>query len=377
MRICRKVGATAGAVVLALVAAPPNPAFADGVRESQWYLKTMKVSQTRTISTGAGIVVAVVDTGTYPHPDLQRNLLRGIDETANGVGTGHTDNAGHGTGMASLIAAHGRSPGNGIQGIAPSAKILPVRIAKKESGISVAAMADGIAWAASQRANVINVSAGAGPAFALQDAVGDAIENDIVVVAAVGNTSKGAIVSYPAAVSGVLAVGAVGRDGQHASISVKDSKVQICAPGVDITSAEPKDRYAVADGTSGATAIVSGAVALVRAKFPQLSAEEVIHRLTATADDIGPPGRDDECGFGRLNIVKALTANVPPLQGSADPTPSADTTTAAASAPAPTGAAPDAEAGGGSAPVILGGLVGLLVAGGLAVMLAVRRRRNG
>jgi type VII secretion-associated serine protease mycosin len=320
----------------------------------------------------------VVDTGTYPHPDLRRNLLRGIDETAAGTGTGHTDDAGHGTGMASLIAAHGRSSGNGIQGIAPSAKILPVRIAKKESGISVAAMAEGIAWAASQRANVINVSAGAGPAFALQDAVGDAIENDIVVVAAVGNTSKGAIVSYPAAVSGVLAVGAVGRDGQHASISVKDSKVQICAPGVDITSAEPKDRYAVADGTSGATAIVSGAVALVRAKFPRLAADEVVHRLTATADDIGPPGRDDECGFGRLNIVKALTADVPPL-GGGESAPSSDPTTAAASAPAPvgTGAAPETEAAGGGTPVVLGGLVGLVVAGGLAVMWAVRRRRNG
>jgi type VII secretion-associated serine protease mycosin len=377
LKVRGKVAATIGAALFATLSTPSSPAFADNVRDRQWYLQSLKISQTRTITTGSGIVVAVVDTGTYPHPDLRRNILDGIDQASGGGGDGKTDANGHGTRMAALIAGHGRGTSSGIQGIAPTAKILPVRISKTGRSIDSSVMAKGVAWAASNGAKVINISASTGPGFDLQDAVSAAANEDVVVVAAVGNTSSDAIVNYPAAFDGVLAVGATGRDGKHASVSVKDAKVQICAPGVDIISAQPRERHGTASGTSDSAAIVSGAAALVRAKFPQLSAEEVVHRLTATADDIGPPGRDDECGFGRLNIVKALTANVPPLQGSADSTPSADTTTAAASAPAPTGAAPDAEAAGGSAPVILGGLVGLAVAGGLAVMLAVRRRRNG
>jgi subtilisin family serine protease len=236
--------------------------------------------------------------------------------------------------------------------------------------------AKGIKWATSQGANVINFSASTGPGFELQDAVGAAIDRDVIVVAAVGNTSSDAIISYPAAFDGVLAVGATGRNGKHASVSVKDSKIQICAPGVEITSAQPKDAYGAASGTSDSTAIVSGAAALVRAKFPRLSAEEVVHRLTATADDIGPPGRDDECGFGRLNIVEALTAEVPPIGGAATPAPSAVTTTSPA-APSPAAsdfAAP--ENSSGSSPLLWGGLVGLVVAGGLVAILALRRRRT-
>ncbi len=75
--------------------------------------------------------------------------------------------------------------------------------------------------------------------------------------------------------------------------------------------------YAPVSGTSAATAIIAGAAALVRSKYPDLSAAEVVHRLTSTADDKGPPGRDHEYGYGVVNLVKALTADVPPLQPTA------------------------------------------------------------
>ncbi len=376
MKSCVKVCAATAIATLAIAAVSPSPAFADRARDSQWHLKTLAVSQAHAISTGSGVTVAVADTGIYPHPDLRKNLVAGIDEIAPSGGNGQKDEAGHGTGMASLIAAHGRSSADGIQGIAPSAKIMPVRIAKKESGISVSDMAKGIAWANSQGAEVINVSAGAGPAFELIDAVGSALDNEVIVVAAIGNSSKGAIASYPAAIDGVLAVGATGRNGQYSDVSVKSSKVQICAPGVDITTAQPSKKYVVSDGTSGASAIVSGAAALVRAKYPQLSAEDVVHRLTATADDIGPPGRDDECGFGRLNIVKALTADVPPLGTTTAPS-AAVTTSAAAPSPGPSDevAAPQ-EPASSSTPLLLGGLAGLVIAGALVAVLALRHRRS-
>jgi len=176
----------------------------------------------------------------------------------------------------------------------------------------------------------------------------------------------------------VLAVGAVDRSGKHASFSVTGPAVQICAPGVDIVAPEPRNKYVEIDGTSPATAIVSGAAALVRAKFPQLSAPDVIHRLTATATDIGKPGRDDECGFGLLNIVKALTADVPPLNASGVPTPSpsAGATTPAAGPTPSAVAAPETTPTSKTTVFVVLGVILVVLLGGLFAFLAVRRRNT-
>jgi type VII secretion-associated serine protease mycosin len=381
LNIHRVLSTAVGAFAVAAMSLPPMPAFADSIRDRQWYLQSLDISRAHAITEGSGVVVAVIDTGTHPHPDIRRNLIAGIDETANGSGNGQTDVVGHGTGMASLIAAHGRSSNSGVLGIAPAAKIMPVRVTRTGNNIVADEMARGIGWATSRHARVINVSAGAGPADELEQAVSTAIADDIVVIAAVGNTSNGVIIDYPAALDGVLAVGATGRDGEHASVSIKSAKIQLCAPGVDITTARPGGGYSTASGTSDATAIVSGAVALVRAKFPRLSGPEVVHRLAATADDNGPPGRDDECGFGRLNIVKALTADVPPLAGAtAAPAP---TVTSAGSVQdgyldpgATTATTPAAQPASNSTPLLLGTLSGLVVAGGVVGFLVLRRRRR-
>ncbi|MCY1140789.1 S8 family serine peptidase [Actinoplanes sp. Pm04-4] len=343
-------------------------------------MKSLNLSATRTISTGSGVTVAVLDSGSFPHPDIRKNLLAGSDQTSSHHRDGRSDNDGHGTRMAALIAGHGRGTTRGIQGIAPSAKVLPVVITADGRG-HADLMARGVAWASSQKAQIINISGVAGPGFELQDAIDEALDDDIVVVAAVGNTSSDAIINYPAAFDGVLAVGATGRDGDYSSSSVKDEKVQICAPGVDIISAQPPDRYGSATGTSDSTAIASGAAALIRAKFPNLSAKEVVHRLTATADDIGPPGRDDECGFGRLNIVKALTADVPPLEGGGNAS-SAPTSGASSAAGAvrPEFASPGAAAASEPASSnngwLWGGLAGVIAAVGVVVGLVLRRRRT-
>jgi subtilisin family serine protease len=284
--------------------------------------------------------------------------------------------------MAALIAGHGHGSSSGIQGIAPSAKILPVIITKTGREINPRVMARGVEWATGERAAVINISSGGGPSFDLRDAVEAAINKNVVVVAAVGNASSEAIINYPAAFDGVLAVGATGRSGQHSSISVKDSRIQICAPGVDIISARRNKGYGTATGTSDSTAIVSGAVALIRSKFPELSAKEVVHRLTATADDIGAPGRDDECGFGRLNIVKALTAEVAPLEAGNGASPSGGGSPSVGSGDgrsgfsSPEAGAPRDEGSAGSGRVwVFGGLAGLLAA--LGVLGLVRLRRRG
>jgi subtilisin family serine protease len=204
----------------------------------------------------------------------------------------------------------------------------------------------------------------------MQDAIKLAHDKDVLVVAAAGSKDQDVVAAYPAAMPGVLSVGASDRHGRAADIAVSSKTVQICAPGVKIEGAYPKNRYISGNGSSAATAIVSGAAALIRAKFPGLSAQDVIHRLTATATDNGPPGRDDKCGYGVLNIVKALTANVPPLQSTSSgppPTSAAPRTSAAA--------APQSKKANRSTPAVIGGLAVAAVVGGLAAFLLIRRRR--
>ncbi|MFI5889366.1 S8 family serine peptidase [Actinoplanes sp. NPDC051513] len=382
-----RIAAAAGALTLAaVVGLPAAPAYADGVRNDQWYLKSLNIAQAHALSKGSGVTVAVMDTGVYPHPDLKRNVLAGANFLPGGKGDGRTDPDGHGTNMAALIAAYGKNGDSGVLGLAPSAKILPIKIADKGNALSLDGAIKGVGWAVDNGAKVINISAATGPSAGLIDAVNDAIDDDVVVVASVGNTGQDSVIGYPAAIEGVIAVGAVDKSGNHASLSLIDKRVDICAPGVDITTAEPKDRYADADGTSLSTAIVAGAVALVRSKFPGMSGPEVVHRLEATADDIGPAGRDDECGYGKLNVVKALTADVAPL-GSASASAAAPAASATGNGkagyidPAATTAAAqpeadDAEPASSSTPLIFGVLAGLVVAGGVIALLVVRRRRS-
>jgi type VII secretion-associated serine protease mycosin len=347
----------------------PRISYADDIRNAQWHINDLGLKEAHQLTTGSGIVVGVVDSGVDPHPDLRRNLLEGYD-VGSSDGGGKVDRTGHGTEMAGLIAAHGQANGAGALGVAPSAKILPVRDSNSEN-LSTDSISAAIEWAARHDASVINVSMGTVPSLALQDAIQAAKAEDAIVVASAGNRSTSGEVAYPAAMPGVLAVGASDRAGKHASFSLAGKEVQICGPGVDIVSTRPAGKYVKADGTSAATSIVSGAAALVRAKFPELSAPEVIHRLTATADDVGAPGRDDECGFGVLNIVKALTADVPPLAGTAAPAGSPPAGSAGSAAQ------PETEDSGSSLPLAIGGIgIGLLLVGGLLAFLVNRRRKG-
>jgi type VII secretion-associated serine protease mycosin len=376
-------GFHAGVAAIALVTAialPANPAQADSIRSSEWHLTYLKVAQAQLITKGSGVIVGVVDSGVFPHQDLRRNLLKGADVATSDNSNGQVDQEGHGTEMAGLIAGHGRSASGGVLGIAPAAKILPVKISVVADRFGSIQLGNGIKWAAEHSAKVINVSAVTGPTSNLRDGIAAASHTDAVVIAGTGNLSKGSSVGFPAAMPGVLAVGAIDRSGKHAAFSVTGPATQICAPGVDVVAPEPKNKYVKINGTSPATAIVSGAAALVRAKFPQLSAQEVIHRLTATATDIGKPGRDDECGYGVLNIVKALTANVPPLENSVTTAPSVSASAAAtlptAAATTPTAEGPETTPTSKATVLVVLGVIVVLVAGGLFAFLAVRRRKS-
>jgi type VII secretion-associated serine protease mycosin len=342
-------------VVLALgVLAGPQPAFADPIRDAQWHLGYLNIAAAQEYTRGEGVTVAVVDSGVDPnHPDLAGSVVPGTDVTIGELNLGedprgYTDQGGHGTAMAGLIASHGRA-----LGIAPAAKIQPVRVFLGV-GVEGPYVARGIQWAAEHGAKVMNLSLAATNDNELRAAIETAQRNDIVVVAAAGNPPDDINVAYPAAYPGVLAVASIDRNGTRKS-SVVGPEVMIAAPGVDIMAPTIKGGYGLRTGTSDATAIVSGAVALIRSRYPQLTAPEVIDLITSTADDAGQKGRDPEYGYGILNIVRALRTP-PPVQ----------TTGPTAVAPPPT------STGRHMWPWITGIAIALLIAAG--GVTAARRR---
>lgn len=279
----------AGALVWGLAAAP---ALADSTRDQQWPLQAYQAdTKVWPISQGDGVTVAVIDTGTQAdHQDLTGQVLPGADFSGDQT-DGRVDKDGHGTGMASLIAGHGHGDQaqDGVMGLAPKAKILPVRIALASAGDVQAGpdskFPDALRYAVDHGAKVVNMSFG-GPMRTSPDdraAVSYAMAHDVVLVAATGNL--GSVVSYPAAFPGVVAVGAIDRQGNVWDHSNRGPETTLVAPGVGITSAGNKSAtdYRYANGTSDATAYVSAIAALVRSKYPALSAGQVIRRMITSA----------------------------------------------------------------------------------------------
>jgi membrane-anchored mycosin MYCP len=291
-----------------------NPAFAETRRQRQWYLENLNITQVQKVSRGQGVTAAVVDSGVdCGHPDLAGQTLRGVRVDGQ-TGDGCTDADGHGTHMASIIAATAAGT-DGVLGIAPGVKILPVKTSAGTAGGDVAALKAGIRAAADNGAKVINLSVSAEVSAIDTSDIEYALSKDAVVVAAAGNTSAGQTkVMWPARVPGVIAVTGYNKQGTFWSGSAQGAEAVISAPAEDILAASSRSSYAsgytTGNGTSDATAIVSAIVALIRAKYPNLNAASVINRLISTADDAGPPGRDSQYGFGKVNPLKALTATV-------------------------------------------------------------------
>jgi type VII secretion-associated serine protease mycosin len=315
---------TVWVALTAIVIASDRVAHADPIRDQQWHLAFLDVATAHRTSQGEGTLVAVVDTGVdASHPDLAGAVTVGMEFGQPGDGRSDTD--GHGTAMAGLISGRGRGAAGGVLGIAPRSTIMPVRtLPGGPVGGDPANLGAGIRWAVENGAKVICVAAITSEDPAINTAIEAAAQADIVIVAGVGNLPGDSRVGYPARLPGVLAVGGVDRAGNHAPISATGPEVALVAPAVEIVSTGAFGQYTKGTGTSEATAIVAGAAALVRARFPHLSAADVIHRLTATAVDRGPPGRDEQYGYGILNLVAALTADVPPRSALPSPPVRAD-----------------------------------------------------
>ncbi|MQA09616.1 MAG: type VII secretion-associated serine protease mycosin [Pseudonocardiaceae bacterium] len=327
--------------------------------EAPWGQKHLRIEEAHQFATGEGEKVAVIDTGVNQHNFFSKPVEPGGDYVENGK-DGLTDCDGHGTEVAGIIAGNPpRGQNIAFRGVAPGAQIMSIRQTSKnfksgggpqgeeKTAGSTETLAKAVMVAANRGASVINISVDncrpAGPISAaeqqLQAAIRTAVDDhNAVVVAAAGNTSDAcqqndqpdvnnptSIVTPPWFADDVLSVAAIQEDGSVADFSVRGPWVSVAAPGTNIVSLDPADPTQLANrqaegnqepgpiqGTSFAAPYVSGVVALVRERFPQLSARQVMNRITSTAQHpAAPGGRDSFIGSGVVNPIAALTGIVP------------------------------------------------------------------
>lgn len=301
---------------LAHVAEVPDDPFYG----TQWGLPRVGAPAAWGLSSGAGVTVAVVDTGVdLTHPDLQGRLLPGYDFINDDALP--SDDNGHGTRMSGVIAAT-RDNGLGVSGVAPEAMLLPIKALDGQGQGPYSAVASGIVYAVDQGARVINLSlAGAAPSGLLQDAVDYALAHDRVVVAAAGNFGSDLVV-YPAATPGVVAVGAIASSDTRWSYSNYGAWVSVAAPGVEVATTSLAGSYSTSTGTSPAAAFGSGVFALLLGGQPALTRQQAVQRVQDGAVDLGPDGWDPYYGAGRVDAYAALVpggSGAPPPDR-ADPT---------------------------------------------------------
>jgi subtilisin family serine protease len=364
----------------AAVFLPAAPAYADGIRDDQWYLGALNVTDAQARTLGQGVVVAVVDTGIdASHQDLASALLPPVMIDGSTESTAF-DPDGHGTALAGIIAGqgHGANRQNGVIGIAPGAKVLPVVFragaSPDETGKAVDAdqLAAGINVAVQRGAKVICVGYSVAGNPNLRDAVAAANRAGAIVVAADGNRTSETFPPFPAAYDGVLAAVPLGGDGTLLVTSASGRRLGFGVPGEKIMTTNAGGEYRV-DAGSASPAILAGAIALVWAAHPDLPADELVHRLSATAVDGGVKGPDAEYGQGKLDLVAALTAEVKPLHTAApSPSPTQAPPSPSASASARPAAAPPV------APRGLGGwllMLPLVAVVGVLAVIAIRAER--
>lgn len=312
------------AATLLVVASPLGAlpaAQADEVRSLEYWLSDYGFTDAWKTTRGAGVTVAVIDTGVDGSvPELAGAVVGGTD--LSGLGTadgqtpvGHED--WHGTAVAELIAGRGTGGSNGVMGVAPESSLLSISVELGEGAVgSDQQIADAVRWAVDHGAKVINLSLTRNSLDWPQswdDAFSYAFDHDAVIVAAAGNRGTGTEeVGAPATIPGVVAVAGVDRDGTASQdASSQGTTIAVAAPSEGLVAIDPGGSPRIWSGTSGAAPIVSGLAALIRAAHPELDADDVVNRLIATADPKGDTVPGPIYGYGLIDAAAAVTANVP------------------------------------------------------------------
>ncbi|MFJ6653037.1 S8 family serine peptidase [Microbacterium sp. NPDC091313] len=328
----RRVIAAAAAVALAgtLVGAasasptPPVPEDpTDPVRAGEYWLDQYGIRQAWETTRGAGVKIAVIDTGIGRTPPEFAGVVGGTDVSDLGSADGRTPVGGresdHGSWVASLAAARGDADGRGMVGVAPEAELLSVSIDIEGSVVPVSdQIAEGIRWAVDNGAKVINMSLTTNTLEwdrSWDDAFEYAFEKDVVIVVAAGNRASGTTrVGAPATIPGVLTVGGVDPSGvASVDASTQGITIGVSAPSEQLIGVSADGSLVSWQGTSGAAPIVAGIAALVRAAHPELDANNVLNRLISTAKPpAGATSRPDVLyGYGLVDAAAAVTAQVP------------------------------------------------------------------
>ena len=319
---------------LVTVALAPNDPF---YTTQQYGPQIIRAEQAWDAAQGAGAVIAVVDTGVdFGHPDLQGQLLAGGYDFVNNDGD-PVDDHGHGTHVTGIAVA-ATNNGVGIAGIAPGAKVLPIKVLSSSGSGANSAMAQGIVYAADHGVKVINLSLG-GFSYSqtAQDAVNYAWAHGVLVVAAAGNGNS-SLPYYPAWYTHVIAVGATDSHDLRAGFANFGDRLAVTAPGVGIYSthwsAAAGSTYGAMSGTSMAAPHVAGLAALLFSQNVGRTNADVQALIAGTVDDLGVPGWDHFYGSGRINAYRGIMGiqNPPATPG---PTPTAWPTSTPTPMPAP------------------------------------------
>lgn len=270
--------------------------------QRQWALSAINGRAAWRISRGAGVTVAVIDSGVGPTHELKGQLRAGLNLA--GRPPARIDVMDHGTAVASLIAA--RADGRGISGVSPRVKIVPIRIFDSYRA-PAKRVVKAIRWATRQRVDIINLSLVERDSRALRSAVRAATRRGIIIVAGAGNTrASGSQAQYPAAYPGVIAVGAIDKQRELATFSTEGDYVDVVAPGVRVLASDPFSTLSHYSGTSFSTPMVTGVVALMKAVDPRLRPARAVHILRTTARDLGAEGKDPLYGHGLVDAVGAV-----------------------------------------------------------------------
>ncbi len=290
---------------------PDDPLYPPSVWDpaGQWGLVRVGLPAAWDIETGsADVVVAVVDSGLNRDiPDFSGRIVEPYSIlSGSSVWPAWQDTYGHGSGVAAVAAAQGDDH-LGIAGAAWNVKIMPVKIANSNSSDDVT-IAAGITYAVDKGADVINVSfAGAESSRTMESAVDYALARGVVIVAAAGNNGTWSV-GYPAAIPGVIAVGATDSANNRCSFSNQGSALDITAPGASILSytVPSTTSFARWSGTSFSSPLVAGVMALLKSTDPGLTPAEIADILYDSADDLGASGWDQAFGWGLLDADEAV-----------------------------------------------------------------------
>jgi thermitase len=277
---------------------PNDPSYSD-----QWHLSMIQASSAWDTSTGNGITIAVLDAGVDgSHPDLATRMVPGRNVVSNNNNTAAINL--HGTAVAGAVAATGDN-GTGIASVAWSAQIMPVRITNRTDGWANGSdMIDGILWAADNGAGVVNISYDIGSADAAMNDAAQYLRSKgglLVMSAGNSNTDNGAGENPY-----IINVAGTTRNDTKANFSNYGNYIDVAAPAEDIMTVWENGQYAWGGGTSFASPITAGVIALIKATNPNLTPDEVEIVLKNSADDLGSNGWDKYFGHGRVNAAVAV-----------------------------------------------------------------------